>query len=119
NIPYFFSNLGLRYTYPKLFLSGNWDAYLNYGFVEQYLLTARPKELEPPLFGSVDQIDSKTIINAQHTLDVGLTYKYDKLPFWISLEANNVLDIPVFDGFRVQLPGRNFRLKLKYRINGK
>ncbi|MEM0940768.1 MAG: TonB-dependent receptor [Bacteroidota bacterium] len=119
NIPYFFSNAGLRFDFPKDLLKGNWDTYLNYGFVEKFLLSPVPKELEPALFGPVDKINSASIIDTQHTLDMGMTYKQVNLPLWISLEVNNVLDIPVFDGFRVQLPGRNFRLKLKYRINGK
>ncbi|MEM0941937.1 MAG: TonB-dependent receptor, partial [Bacteroidota bacterium] len=119
NIPYFFSNLGLRYNHSRELLRGNWDAYLNYGFIEKYLLTTLPKELEPALFGPVDKVRSTTIIDTQHTLDLGVTYSYTKMPLWVSFEVNNVLDIPVFDGFRVQLPGRNFRLKLKCRINGK
>ncbi|MEM6737919.1 MAG: TonB-dependent receptor, partial [Bacteroidota bacterium] len=119
NVPYFFSNTGLRYTLPKVFLKGNWDGYLNYGFVEQYLLGSVPRELEPGLFEREFKFDSKTIIDAQHTLDIGMTYKYSDMPLWVSLEVNNLLDIPVFDGFRVQLPGRNFRIKLKYTIKGK
>ncbi|MEM0938951.1 MAG: carboxypeptidase-like regulatory domain-containing protein [Bacteroidota bacterium] len=119
NRPYFFSNTGLRYTLPKVFIKGNWDGYLNYGFVEQYLLGSVPRELEPGLFEREYKFDSKTIIDAQHTLDIGMTYKYSDMPLWVSLEVNNLLDIPVFDGFRVQLPGRNFRIKLKYTIEGK
>ena len=119
NVPYFFSNVNLRYNHPKTVLKGNWDSYLNYGFVEKFLLSTVPKELEPALFGPVDKINTTAIIDTQHTLDVGVTYKRANAPLWISLEVNNVLDIPVFDGFRVQLPGRNFRLKLKYIINAK
>ncbi|WP_103071816.1 TonB-dependent receptor [Aquimarina sediminis] len=117
NIPYFFGNIGLRYSPKKLLGNGDWQFYGNYGYVEQYLLNAVSKTQEPPLFGDVGSINGVNIIPTQNLVDVGITYKISGVPIWINSEINNVLNTKAFDGFRVQKPGINYRFKIKYSIN--
>ncbi|MCD8422292.1 TonB-dependent receptor [Tenacibaculum finnmarkense] len=116
NIPYFFGNLNLSYS-PKEFLgSGNWQFYSNYGYVEQYLLNAIPKNQEPLLFGKVNLFGAN-IIPTQNLVDTGVTYTISKIPLTLNIELNNLLNTKAYDGFRVQKPGTNYRLKIKYSIN--
>ncbi|QKX05471.1 TonB-dependent receptor [Aquimarina sp. TRL1] len=117
NIPYFFGNIGLRYHPKKLIGKGNWQFYGNYNYVEKYLLNAVSKEQEPPLFGDVNGITGVNIIPTQNLIDIGITYKVSGTPLWVNAEINNILDAEAFDGFRVQKPGINYRLKIKYSIN--
>ncbi len=115
NIPYFFGNFGVRYSPDKIWLMGNWQFYGNYAYVEQYLLNEIQKSEEPMLFGKANS--DNNIIPTQNIVDVGLTYRNKILPLRINLEVNNVFNTEAYDGFRVQKPGRNCRIKLKYTIN--
>ena len=115
NIPYFFGNIGLRYSPTSPFVYGLWQIYGNYTYVEQYLLNSIPKSEEPSLFGKADS--DANIIPTQNVVDLGVTYRKKGLPISINLELNNILNTKTYDGFRVQKPGINFRLKLKYLIN--
>ncbi len=115
NIPYFFGNIGVKWNPEKLFLAGNWQFYGNYSYVEKYLLNSIPKSEEPTLFGKVNS--DANIIPTQNIIDCGFLYKAAKLPISVNFEINNLLNAQVYDGFRVQKPGRNFRVKLKYSFN--
>ncbi|UII25714.1 TonB-dependent receptor [Fulvivirga maritima] len=117
NIPYFFGNLGARYT-PKSFIDGaNWEFYANYNYVEKYLLNSIPKQQEPSLFGSTSHLSGAVVIPSQHLVDAGVTCRLQKMPLHVSFELNNLLNADAYDGFRVQKPGINYRVKLKYSIN--
>ncbi|MEM9859473.1 MAG: carboxypeptidase-like regulatory domain-containing protein [Bacteroidota bacterium] len=119
NIPYFFGNLGVTYKPEKQFLNGSWQVYTNYAYTEQFILFPLPKELEPPLFGNANEVQGASIIPTQHLIDVGLTYNPSKLPIWLNVEINNALNVKAFDGYRIQRPGRFFRIKLSYRLEPK
>ncbi len=115
NIPYFFGNVWMRWNPDRLFLDGNWQFYGNYTYVEQYLLNAILKSEEPALFEEANS--DSNIIPTQNIVDTGILYKMTKLPVSVNLEVNNLLNTRAYDGFRVQKPGRNFRVKLKYSFN--
>ncbi len=115
NIPYFFGNFGVSYHLAKEVLLGKWQFYGNYAYVEQYLLNEIMKSEEPSLFEEANS--DSNIIPTQNIVDVGLTYKSAKLPLGVNLELNNLLNAEAYDGFRVQKPGRNFRVKINYSIH--
>lgn len=117
NIPYFFSNLNLTFRPDHVVGKGQWSFYANYSYVEKYLLNAIPKAQEPALFGSTKNISGANIIPTQNLVDIGFTYRMSALPLRINGELNNLLDAEAYDGFRVQKPGINYRIKLKYSIN--
>lgn len=117
NTPYFFTNLSLRYKKDNLgSIPGSWQFYTNYSFVEKYLLESVSREQEPPLFGEVGSI-TEQIIPSQHVVDAGVTYRFENLPLWLNMELNNVLDLEVYDSYRVQRPGLNYRFKVRYSLN--
>ncbi|GAA3620496.1 TonB-dependent receptor [Flavivirga jejuensis] len=115
NIPYFFGSFGINYKLKREILRGSFEFYGNYNFTEQYLLNAIPKSEEPSLFGNANS--ESNLIPTQNLINLGLTYKVKKLPLWVNLETNNVFNAEIYDGFRVQKPGRNFNIKLRYSIN--
>ncbi len=116
NIPYFFGNAGILYHSDNFIGRGQWQFSANYSFVEKYLLNSIAKSQEPALFGSVDS--NANLIPTQQVINVGMTYKLPtSCPVWINLDVNNLLNAKVYDAYRVQKPGINYRLKIKCLIN--
>ncbi len=117
NIPYFFSNVGLSKEIKKLLgLPLNLNAYANYAYVEQYWLSPAPNRLVEPAVFERDSKVISTMIPTQHQVDVGLTHKLTKLPLFVNVQVNNVLNADLYDRFRIQKPLRNYRLKLTYTL---
>jgi outer membrane receptor protein involved in Fe transport len=118
NTPYFFANLGLNATFPRLF-SGHdrLNLYYYFMFVREYYLDYIPKSLEPQgflgLWGKA-QFDAPNIIPNQQLHSAGLTYHPVNDRFSVGLQAKNIFNSPVFDNFRIQNAGRSVHLKLNY-----
>lgn len=118
NTPYFFANLGLNATLPRV-LAGNdrLNVYYYFMFVREYYLDYIPKALESPgflgLWGKA-RFDAPNIIPNQQLHSLGLTYNPVNERFSVGIQAKNIFDKPVYDNFRIQNAGRSFHLKLNY-----
>lgn len=118
NTPYFFTNLGLNGTLPRVF--GRHDRlnlYYYFMFVREYYLDYIPKSREPQgflgLWGKA-QFDAPNIIPNQQLHSIGLTYNPANDRFSVGLQVKNLFDASVYDNFRIQNAGRSVHLKLNY-----
>mgnify|MGYP000377352566 CR=1 FL=1 len=108
NIPYFFGNAGLTYS-TKSFgkhkhkLSFRWHSL----FVEEFYLK----------WPSQGATQFKNIIPRQIAHNLAITYSSKKGKYNISFNCNNITDNKLYDNFKIQKPGRNFNLKLRYFIS--
>ncbi|RFS26625.1 TonB-dependent receptor [Chitinophaga silvatica] len=120
NTPFFFANAGLNAKLNKvLSKSDKLQIYWYYSFVREYYVDYLPKKVEPTgflgLFGKAG-IDAQNIIPDQQIHSLGFTYyPYNNL-FAIGFLVRNIFDIPVYDNFRIQNPGRSFSIKLSYSL---
>ena len=93
------------------------NIYTTYGMTEHYYLESPPTAMQSSnIFEKSKKINSDLIIPTQHVIDVGSTYTFQKLHLDVNAEINNLLDKKLYDRFRVQKPGRNFRIKVSYRF---
>lgn len=120
--PFFFTNLLLNYDQSGLFKEGDLASiYINHSFVEKYPYLMIPKSQELSLFepkqnSPITNIENQ-IIPSQNIVDMGIIYKWRKLPLWINLEVNNLLNTEAFDNYRIPKPPRNFRVKVRYVLS--
>lgn len=118
NTPYFFANLGLNASLPRL-LAGHdrLNIYYYFMFVREYYLDYIPKALEPGgflgLWGRA-RLDAPNIIPNQQLHSLGLTYNPVNDRFSVSFQVKNLFDKPVYDNFRIQNAGRSIHLKVNY-----
>lgn len=107
NIPYFFGNGSITYN-TKCFgkkehnISVRWHTL----FVEEFYL-------KWPSQGSTE---FKNIIPRQIAHNLALTFNGAQGKYNVSLACNNLLDANLYDNFKIQKPGRNFNIKLRYYI---
>jgi outer membrane receptor protein involved in Fe transport len=118
NTPYFFANLGLNTTLPRVFTGRDrLNVYYYFLFVREYYLDYIPKSLEPSgflgLWGKA-RFDAPNIIPNQLLHSLGLTYNPKNDRFSIGFQVKNILDKPVYDNFRIQNAGRSIHLKMNY-----
>ncbi|MEM6829762.1 MAG: carboxypeptidase-like regulatory domain-containing protein [Bacteroidota bacterium] len=117
NIPYFFTNLSVRSRFDDpLSFPISLSVYGNYLFTEKYLLLPTPEALEPTLFSELLPAVSNNFIPTQQQVNVGLTCAFKALPVSANVEVINLTNAVLFDNFRIQKPGRNYRFKLTYRL---
>lgn len=110
NIPYFFGNTDLGFTFRNLGGKGN---VLN---VNYNLLYVHRFWLYWPSLGGTSLSDEKREIPEQLSHDVSLVYSLHKGRYNIGVEARNLGDIQLFDNFSLQKPGRSFTVNLRYYI---
>lgn len=105
NTPRFFSNLNVEYhrdnligqrTRTRLMYDGSYVHQFSYGF-------------------NISQYDSYFIPSYTiHTLSVEQAFADRK--YTLTAEVNNVLNTPVINNYNQPLPGRTFRIKLRYLL---
>jgi outer membrane receptor protein involved in Fe transport len=107
NMPYFFGNADLGYTFNNLGVSKN-TLSLNYSlnFVQKYYLTVHDIG-----FNNSDIIPRQVA----HNLMVNYSLKQGR--YNIALECRNIADNRLYDNYLLQKPGRSFNLKLRYFIS--
>lgn len=107
NIPYLFANIGLQYTCKSIGKSAlQLQAYWYTSFSNEYFL----------YWAKDGDRDLKNKIPTQIVHTSGLSILHKSGGWSVSGEANNVFNNKVYDNFKVQLPGRNISIKLRYSI---
>ncbi|MCA4807013.1 TonB-dependent receptor [Myroides odoratimimus] len=123
NMPFYYTNLGVSYNFkdliPKL---GDLSLYWNYSYMHQYYLDFIEKQFEPDGFLGLwgkSKVNTNRIIPVQHLNNLGFVYQSKTLKHsWaISGEIKNIFNTDIFNEFKMQSPGRNYRLKLTYNFN--
>ncbi|MBC3789196.1 TonB-dependent receptor domain-containing protein [Spirosoma utsteinense] len=105
NIPYLFANGGLTVNKENVLnKSGQLQAYWNCNYTHSYYL-----------YWAVDGDQAlKNVIPMQLVNQAGLSFSHDKSGLSLSADVNNLFDTVLYDNFKVQLPGRNYSLKLRF-----
>ncbi|MEM1359263.1 MAG: hypothetical protein AAGF89_13730, partial [Bacteroidota bacterium] len=107
NVPKWFYNTRLTYTNTELLGAGNQLAvYGQYKYVDQFNFLNVAGTFDPASF-----------VPVQKRLDFGLNLSFQEGKYGVSLNANNILDAEVFDNFSVPRPGRNYNVRLSYRLD--
>lgn len=107
NIPYLFANTGLHYSRDSVWRGQfRLQSYWYCSYVHPYFL----------YWAKDGDRDLKNIVPMQllHTLGVSVSHR--KRGWSLSAEANNLFNNKAYDNFKVQLPGRNMSIKLRYAI---
>lgn len=122
NIPYLFGNGFLSSHTDNLLQKGDqvrlqWNTH----YTHRFFLKAIPRNQEPPLFGSVDALQTSLIIprdgrTGQLSNDLGLYYSFPDRKVSISMECRNMGNVKLYDNFNVQKQGRSIHMKLVYQI---
>ncbi|SFT46774.1 Outer membrane receptor proteins, mostly Fe transport [Lishizhenia tianjinensis] len=110
NIPYFFGNGSITFNSKEFGKKGNhvslrWHSL----FVEEFYLK----------WPSQGATEFKNIIPRQIAHNLSITFNGGKGKYNLSLACNNLFDSKLYDNFKIQKPGRNFNLKLRYYITKK
>lgn len=120
NMPFYYSNLGFSYNLNDiLHLSTDFSLFWNYSYVHQYYLDFIEKQFEPDgflgLWGN-SKINTSRIIPVQHLHSIGFVYTRDLGANNVSLsaEVKNLFNNEIYNEFKMQSPGRNYRIKLTY-----
>lgn len=120
NMPFYYSNVSFSYNLKDLLkLSTDLSFFWDYSYVHQYYLDFIEKQFEPDgflgLWGS-SKINTSRIIPVQHLHTLGIVYTRDlkKNNISFSAEVKNLFNNEIYNEFKMQSPGRNFRLKLTY-----
>lgn len=120
NMPFYYSNLGFSYNLKELFnMKADLTFFWDYSFVHQYYLDFIEKQFEPDGFLGLwgqSEINTSRIIPVQHLNSAGIVYQRNLGEHSVSLsfELKNLFDSEIYNEFKMQSPGRNFRLKLTY-----
>lgn len=120
NMPFYFTNLSFTYNLKDILnLSTDLSVFYDYSYVHQYYLDFIEKQFEPDGFlglWGTSKIHTNRIIPVQHLHSLGFVYTRDLGENNISLSAEikNLLNYKIYNEFKMQSPGRNFRLKLTY-----
>jgi len=104
NIPYLFGNLESRYTLKGVFTKEDRiQAYWSGQYIEDFYLH----------WAEDGRKDTKAVIPAQWTQNLGLTYSpfHDHLNF--NFAVRNLDDSKTYDNYKLQKPGRSFQLKIR------
>ncbi|MEO8773926.1 MAG: TonB-dependent receptor, partial [Gelidibacter sp.] len=120
NMPFYYGNVSASYNIKELLkLSTDLSFFWDYSYVHQYYLDFIERQFEPDgflgLFGN-SKINTSRIIPNQHTHNLGFIYVRDfsKQSVSLSAEMKNVLNEDVYNEFKMQSPGRHFRVKITY-----
>lgn len=120
NMPFYYGNISASYNIKELLkLSTDLSFFWDYSYVHQYYLDYIEKQFEPDgflgLFGN-SKINTSRIIPNQHTHNLGFIYARDfsKQSVSLSAELKNVFDEDIYNEFKMQSPGRHFRVKITY-----
>ena len=108
NIPYLFSNANIEWKAGSLFNNkrDGLSIYSNYQFVQTFNLFYA---------GGIDNAD-KAVIPRQHSLNAGINYSILNRRLSFTFECQNLLDNKLYDNYKLQKPGRNYRVKLNFNI---
>lgn len=120
NMPYYYGNISTTYNFKDLLkLSTDLSFFWDYSYVHQYYLDYIEKQFEPDgflgLYGT-SKINTSRIIPNQHTHNIGFIYVRDfsKQSVSFSVELKNAFDEDIYNEFKMQSPGRHFRMKITY-----
>ena len=120
NMPFYYANLSASYNLKKLLnLSTDLSFFWDYSYVHQYYLDFIEKQFEPDGFLGIwgaSKINTSRIIPLQHINNLGIVYVRDigEQTVAFSAELKNVFNEDIYNEFKMQSPGRNFRLKITY-----
>lgn len=120
NMPFYYTNLSFSYNLKDLLhLSTDLSFFYDYSYVHQYYLDFIEKQFEPNGFLGLwgeSKINTSRIIPVQHLHSLGFVYTRDlgKNNISFSAELKNMFNHEIYNEFKMQSPGRNFRLKLTY-----
>ncbi|MEM9858327.1 MAG: hypothetical protein AAF843_13260, partial [Bacteroidota bacterium] len=108
NLPPFFLNVDVTYEWGNLI--GEEDRLMftyYYDFIDQFssIREARGRE------------NIENFIPTQNIHSAEVTYTSASQAWSISARANNVFSDDVYDNWRIQRPGRNFNLKIRYALD--
>ncbi len=106
NVPYFTSNVNVRYNMTDFVQKGalmSW--HYNLGFVNEFL-----RDWEGIGGANLDYVPEQLV----H--DFGFTYTLPNRRVSLSFDVKNILDRQVFDNWALQKPGRAFYGKINYSI---
>lgn len=120
NMPFYYGNISASYNFMELLnLSTDLSFFWDYSYVHQYYLDYIEKQFEPDgflgLFGT-SKINTSRIIPNQHTHNIGFIYVRDfsKQSVSFSAELKNAFNEDIYNEFKMQSPGRHFRMKITY-----
>ena len=120
NMPFYYGNLSGAYNLKDaLKLTSDFSFFWDYSYVHQYYLDYIEKQFEPDgflgLFGT-SKINTSRVIPNQHTHNFGFIYVRDfsKQSVSFSAELKNVFNEDIYNEFKMQSPGRHFRMKISY-----
>ncbi|MEO6282394.1 MAG: TonB-dependent receptor [Dyadobacter sp.] len=108
NIPYLFANAAITFTKDNVLNKSSLiQFYWNCNYTNSYFL-----------YWAVDGDKTlKNIIPTQFVNNLGLSLTHHKSGLSFSADASNIFNNMLYDNFKVQLPGRNYSLKLRYYIS--
>ena len=105
NIPYLFGHLTLGYKKDEFIKQeSKLQLYLSANLKQEFFLIS-------PLEGS---IEFKHIIPSQSNIDFTCNYSFKKDRYRISGTVVNIFNQKLYDNFRIQKPGRSFRIQFTY-----
>ena len=120
NMPFYYGNISVSYNFKELLkLSTDFSFFWDYSYVHQYYLDYIEKQFEPDgflgLFGT-SKINTSRVIPNQHTQNMGFIYVRDfsKQSVSLSGELKNIFNEDIYNEFKMQSPGRHFRVKITY-----
>lgn len=120
NMPFYFGNLSAAYNLKDaLKLTSDFSFFWDYSYVHQYYLDYIEKQFEPDgflgLYGN-SKINTSRVIPNQHTHNIGFIYvrDFEKQSVSLSGELKNAFNEDVYNEFKMQSPGRHFRVKITY-----
>lgn len=120
NMPFYYGNLSASYNLKDLLnLTTDFSFFWNYSYVHQYYLDFIEKKFEPDGFLGLwgeSKINTSRIIPEQNVHSFGVVYTRDLGGQSVSLSAElkNAFDEAIYNEFKMQSPGRHFRVKLTY-----
>lgn len=104
NEPFFTANGNVQYKIKDLLLK---QSLLNLFYNLNYVKSFNTVWYDSDYFMTPDQISH----------DLGLSYRFPKRNFIVSIDAKNIFNAEIYDNYAAQKPGRAFYLKLNYTIN--
>ncbi len=121
NMPFYYANVSASYNLKNLLnLTTDFSFFWDYSYVHQYYLDFIEKQFEPDGFlglWGTSKINTSRIIPVQHLNNIGIVYVRDlkeNQSVAFSAELKNIFDEEIYNEFKMQSPGRNFRLKVTY-----
>lgn len=120
NMPFYYANLSASYNLKSLLnLSTDLSFFWDYSYVHQYYLDFIEKQFEPDGFlglWGTSKINTSRTIPVQHLNNLGIVYvrEFGEQTVAFSAELKNVFNDEIYNEFKMQSPGRNFRLKVTY-----